>query len=329
MSHNNQRRLKQLQQSDAVWTDDTLAAPESGLIISRFGQHADVEDSQGNIFRCHLRRSIESLVTGDTVIWRKALQQNQRADGVIEVVNPRHSVLLRPDYYDGLKPVAANIDLMIIVSAVLPELSFNIIDRYLVASEITRIPPLLLINKIDLLTETQLTALDKQLQLYRDLGYPCLLLSSETGQGMAELQQHLHSGTSVFVGQSGVGKSSLVNQLIPGLAVTTQQISETSGLGQHTTTASRLYHLEGGGAVIDSPGIREFALWHLSPQNVTDSFIEFRPWLNRCKFRDCKHITDPGCAILHAIENGAVSQQRYDSYLKILASMQQDKPNYI
>ena len=329
IAKNEQRRLQRNAKKGAVdWDEQLLLAPEPGLVLSRFGQHADVEDAQGSVIRCSMRRTISSVVTGDKVLWRRSTQATGSIDGVIEAVEDRSSVLLRPDFYDGLKPVAANIDLMIIVSAILPALSLNIIDRYLVAAEITGIKPLLVINKADLLAAAAQAELQQQLELYRGLGYPCLLLSAKTGQGMAELQQHLHSGTSIFVGQSGVGKSSLMNSLMPSLAVTTQEVSALSGLGQHTTTVSRLYHLPEGGELIDSPGIREFALWHLSPEEVTQGFTEFRPWLGRCKFRDCKHITDPGCAIQHAVAENAISQERYDSYLKILTSMTQDKPNH-
>lgn len=329
IADNEQRRLKRSSKASASdWDDALLHPPEPGLVLSRFGQHADVEDTSGAVVRCNMRRTISSVVTGDAVSWRRSKQPTGSIDGVIEAVAERHSVLLRPDFYDGLKPVAANIDLMIIVSAILPALSLNIIDRYLVASEITGIKPLLVINKVDLLPETEQQALDQQLQLYRQMGYACLLVSAKTGQGMAELLQYLHSGTSIFVGQSGVGKSSLMNTLMPGLAAATQEVSEVSGLGQHTTTVSRLYHLPEGGKLIDSPGIREFALWHLSPEEVTNGFIEFRPWLGRCKFRDCKHLTDPGCAIQHAVAEGEISPLRYESYQKILHSMTQDKPHY-
>ncbi len=329
IADNEQRRLKRSSKASASdWDDALLHPPEQGLVLSRFGQHADVEDTSGAVVRCNMRRTISSVVTGDEVSWRRSKQPTGSIDGVIEAVAERHSVLLRPDFYDGLKPVAANIDLMIIVSAILPALSLNIIDRYLVASEITGIKPLLVINKIDLLPETEQQALDQQLQLYRQMGYACLLVSAKTGQGMTELLQYLHSGTSIFVGQSGVGKSSLMNTLMPGLAAATQEVSEVSGLGQHTTTVSRLYHLPEGGKLIDSPGIREFALWHLSPEEVTNGFIEFRPWLGRCKFRDCKHLTDPGCAIQHAVAEGEISPLRYESYQKILHSMAQDKPHY-
>lgn len=329
IAKNEQRKLQRAEKKgSADWDDNLLLAPEPGLVLSRFGQHADIEDQNGQIIRCNMRRTISSVVTGDKVSWRRATQATGSIDGVIEAVEPRHSVLLRPDFYDGLKPVAANIDLMIIVSAILPTLSLNIIDRYLVAAEITEIKPLLVINKADLLEPAELQQVEQHIAMYQALGYQCLLLSAHTGQGMAELQAYLHSGTSIFVGQSGVGKSSLMNALMPGLAAATQEVSTISGLGQHTTTVSRLYHLAEGGQLIDSPGIREFALWHLSDEEVTQGFKEFRPWLGLCKFRDCKHIKDPGCALQHAVATGDICQERYDSYLKILASMAQDKPSY-
>jgi ribosome biogenesis GTPase len=329
IAQNEQKRLQKQQQPESrQWDDDLLLAPERGRVLSRFGQHADIEDSAGNISRCNLRRTISSVVTGDYVLWRKARQQSGGAEGVVEAVEDRHSVLLRPDFYDGLKPVAANIDLMIIVSAILPSLSLNIIDRYLVAAEITQIKPLLVINKTDLLNSEQLAELEQQMQLYQRIGYPFILASTKTGAGLDQIRRQLGNGTSIFVGQSGVGKSSLMNSLMPELNITTRQVSDISGLGQHTTTVSRLYHLPDGGDLIDSPGIREFALWHLTPEQVTQGFTEFTPWLGRCKFRDCKHISDPGCAVQHAVQEGEISAARYDSYLKILTSMQQDKPNH-
>ncbi|OTQ56745.1 small ribosomal subunit biogenesis GTPase RsgA [Gilliamella apis] len=328
LSKNQKRRMAaKHQQRLETKLDDNLAnfsAPRDGVVVSRFGKSADVEDNAGNIYRCSIRRTLPSLVTGDKVLWRESLEPN--TNGIIEAVHPRHSELVRPDFYDGVKPVAANVDQIVIISAVLPELSFNIIDRYLVACEATNITPIIVLNKIDLLDEHKKQEIEQQLQIYTKIGYQVLYVSCLSLQGIEPLQKVLDDKISILVGQSGVGKSSIINLLLPhDQATLTGEVSEISGLGQHTTTSTRLYHLPNGGDIIDSPGIREFGLWHLEPEEVIAGFVEFDDYLGGCQFRDCNHLDTPGCLLQKAVSEGVIAPSRLDNYHRILQSMREVK----
>ena len=321
---NHQRRLTQTDKRKEL--DDSLhGEPQDGVVISRFGMHADVEAADGSQHRCNIRRTIRSLVTGDRVVWRAG--ENTSVKGIVEAVHERTSVLTRPDFYDGVKPIAANINQIVIVSAILPELSLNIIDRYLVACETVEVEPLIVLNKIDLLDDEGRKFVQGMMDIYRNINYRVLEVSSQTGEGMPEFEKALTDRISIFAGQSGVGKSSLLNALLPPdeKQILVNEVSDNSGLGQHTTTAARLYHFQHGGDVIDSPGVREFGLWHLAPEQITQGFVEFRPFLGYCKFRDCKHGSDPGCAIRDAVDRGEIAEERFDNYHRILESMEDVK----
>ncbi|WP_434358208.1 small ribosomal subunit biogenesis GTPase RsgA [Parasalinivibrio latis] len=323
---NQKKRLSQ--KPEVQWDESLLQAAREGTVITRFGQHADIEDIETReIHRCNLRRTVGSLVSGDRVVWRPGVEALQGIAGVVEAVHERQSVLTRPDYYDGVKPIAANVDQVVIVSAVLPELSLNIIDRYLVATEQVHIPPLIVLNKVDLLDDHARAQVEETFDTYRNIGYDVLMVSSHTGLGLDELKARLAGHVNIFVGQSGVGKSSMVNALMPDVDAEVGDVSENSGLGQHTTTAARLYHFADGGDLIDSPGVREFGLWHLEPEQVTESFVEFRDYIGGCKFRDCKHGDDPGCVIREAVDEGKISVARFESYHRIIESMAENKAN--
>ncbi|AWX15465.1 ribosome biogenesis GTPase RsgA [Mergibacter septicus] len=305
--------------------DGLFGEAQEGLVVSRHATHADVENHNGEIIRCNIRRTLDSIVVGDLVVWRAANQQLQGVGGVIEARHHRMSELSRPDYYDGLKPIAANIDRIIIVATALPQLSLNIIDRYLVICELIKIEPIIILNKIDLLSPKEREDAQQMLSIYSHIGYQTLSLSAKTGENIPELIQFLANHTAIFVGQSGVGKSSLVNTILPNVNALTGDISSLSGLGQHTTTASRLYHLPQGGKLIDSPGIREFGLWHLEPDQITRGYREFLPYLGTCKFRDCKHAKDPACSIREAVESGKISTIRYQNYHRLIAARSETK----
>lgn len=300
-----------------------LGAEQNGLIIAHFGQQLDVEalegEHRGQVFRCFVRANIDSLVTGDRVVWRPGKSET----GVIVARCDRNNLLERPDNFGALKPVAANIDHIILVIAPEPEPHDNLIDRYLVASESADIPAVILLNKSDLITDNNRTAIDALLNRYERLGYQVVRTSAADSQGRPapEVEELVRDQTSVFVGQSGVGKSSIIQTLLPDEYLRVGAVSESTGKGVHTTTTARLFHVPGGGNLIDSPGIREFGLWHMTPQEVEYGFREIRPLIGLCKFRNCRHMGDPGCALDAAAENGELSPERLKSFHRILQDM--------
>ena len=293
---------------------------QPGRVMAHFGRTLEVRDADGTPIRCHLRANLDGLVTGDRVIWRAG----QDGSGVVVAREERDSILKRPDPRGQLKPVAANIDQLLIVFAVEPVPHPNLIDRYLVAAEATGIAPVLVLNKTDLLPDDG-GELGQLLERYHQLGYPVVRTTTANPEGLDKLRQQLAGRTSVFVGQSGVGKSSLIDLLLPDETLRIGALSEDSRKGTHTTTTARLYAMRSdevsNGELIDSPGIREFGLIHLDEQEVTDGFIEFHPYLGLCRFRDCRHRNEPGCALLDAVEAGKIHPERFASYRRILDSL--------
>lgn len=304
--------------ADARRDSGELGTEEAGCVIAHYGIQLDVEALEGphagTVFRCHQRANLEALVTGDRVIWQAPLEEaDEGATGVVTALLPRQSLLVRPDPYGKLKPVAANIDRIVLVISPAPEPSALLIDRYLVACELTGIAPVILLNKTDLLTPETAPALTALLDSYAAIGYETRQVSA-TDRQLADLETLIAGRTVVFVGQSGVGKSSLVNELLPDAKQRTAAISGNSRLGQHTTTTARLFHLPTGGSLIDSPGIREFGLWHIEEAQLLDGYAEFRPLLGQCRFRNCAHREEPGCALKTAVAEGRLQAARWERF---------------
>jgi len=289
----------------------------NGTVIANYGQQAEIEADDGAIHHCFSRQNIENVVAGDKVIWQPTTAES----GIIVRVEPRTTELKRSDNRRN-KIIAANIDMMAIVVAPEPMYSKLLMDRYLVAAECLNITPFILFNKIDLFNEAKQQELLDQLANYQKIGYEILTSSAIGSIGIAELQKRIENYTSIFVGQSGVGKSSLIARLLPQQTIAVGRISHSTKLGRHTTTAARLYHLENlVGNIIDSPGVRGFGLWHVSPEELFDGFKEFRQYKSQCKFRNCQHKHDPGCALQQAVKNGEISAERLESFHKIIAEI--------
>ncbi|MBN9230161.1 MAG: ribosome small subunit-dependent GTPase A [Legionella sp. 40-6] len=305
-------RIEKIQQN-YLTNKNTDTALFEGLVLCRHSRHVEILDNAGHIMKCSIRPHLETLVAGDRIIWQQ-VGENQ---GVVVSLCPRLSVLAKPsEKKSTVKPVAANITQIIIVVAALPEISWPLLDSYLIMADFLQIPAMILLNKTDLMCADIKQRLSTT---YSSLGYPLFLSNTRSGEGIEELNEQVKDHINVFVGQSGVGKSSLIAALLPNIAnIATNELSTSSQLGKHTTSNSRYYFLPQGGAIIDSPGVREFHLWHLSANEIAQGYREFKPYLNQCKFRNCEHDErTPGCAIIEALNKKIISSIRYQSFLKL------------
>jgi ribosome biogenesis GTPase len=293
--------------------EDGLGPEQSGLVIANYGPTAIVEDGQRALHLCAVRQNLATLVCGDHIIW----QASGIGEGVVVAVRERRSLLTRPDYSGRLKPLASNLDQVVVVVAPRPVLSESLIDRYLIAIARIGVTPLLVLNKTDLLEAEQLAALEARLAGYRRIGYRLLRASTRTSHGLDALREQLRDRTSILVGQSGVGKSSLIRTLLPDREIRIEALSEATGHGTHTTTTSMLYHLPDGGDLIDSPGVRSFEPGDVTLEELEHGFVEFAPYLGHCRFSNCGHTVEPDCALRAAVDQGEVELRRLESYLQI------------
>lgn len=287
-----------------------------GRVFSVHGLQCHVQTDEGKQYRCAVRRLLRTMATdernvvttGDHVWFRLALND----EGLIERVEPRHGLLTRASR--GREHViVANVDqLVVVMSLVEPDIKPHLIDRYLASAEQGGITPIICLNKADLVEPTPYQPL---VGMYSQLGIPTLLTSAVTGLGIDRLRARLRGRQTAFAGQSGVGKSSLLNAIEPGLDLHVREVSEATQKGRHTTTTAELIRLELGGWVVDTPGIRQFQLWDIIPEEVEGFFPEFRPFVPLCAFPDCTHTHEERCAIKRAVARRQISEQRYISYL--------------
>lgn len=287
--------------------ENNFSTERTGLVITRYGQRLLVESDTGALFQCTGRQNIELSVAGDQVIF----QPTSKDEGVVTALINRDNQLKRAN-----KLIAANIDQLWLVVATEPHYQFELIDRYLVVAENAGLPINIIVNKIELSKNYKQLEIDYA--VYKSIGYEVVYLSVKEKTNLDKLRSILDDKTHIFLGQSGVGKSSLINELIPELNLRVNEISIKSKLGKHTTTNTTLYHIPSGGDLVDSPGIREFQLDNLKDSEILNGFKEFKPFIGSCKFRNCVHLNEPECAIKNAIQSGEISQKRYQSYLSLI-----------
>ncbi len=289
-----------------------------GRVLSVQGLISTVEAAEGQIYQCATRRLLKTLSTdqrhvvaaGDRVMFRPA----PGAEGIIERVEPRHAVLSRATR-GRQHVIVANVDQLLIVgSAAEPYLKPNLIDRFLVSAEKNRIRPLIVINKVDLVDRASLQPL---VGVYSQMGYRVLLVSAKLNFGVDRLRRELAGCATAVSGQSGVGKSSLLNAVDPGWNLRVSAVSEETQKGRHTTTTARLLPLAGGGYVIDTPGIRQFQLWDVIPEEVAGYYRDLRPYVSRCRFPNCTHTHEADCAVKGAVADGWLDARRYESYCSL------------
>lgn len=281
---------------------------QTGLVITRYGQQLLVESQSGDLYQCTGRRNIELSVAGDRVLF----QTINATQGVVTALLERDNQLKRAH-----KLIAANINQLWLIVATEPHYQFEMIDRYLIVAQNAHLPINIVVNKIEIAAD--INTIKNDFLMYEKAGYNTHYLSVKTQTNLAQFKTQLQHKTHIFLGQSGVGKSSLINALIPNLNLQINEISTKSKLGKHTTTRTNLYHIPSGGDLIDSPGVREFQLDNLTHQEILSGFREFKPFIGQCRFRNCAHINEPDCAIKMAVESGDIHAKRHQSYLDLIA----------
>ncbi len=286
-----------------------------GMVLSAVGGRYRVYD-KGETFAATIRgrikqASAEKVLVGDTVV----IHRNADGTATIEDIGPRRSLLRRrsPGRTRGVRAVAANLDQVMVVGAARrPDWDPQLIDRFIAVAEASGIPPVVILNKIDLAPEVE-----REIQVYRDAGYVTLATSAVEGRGVETLRSLLAGRVSLLSGPSGAGKSSLLNLLAPGLHLRTGEVSTRAGSGRHTTVAAEMHPL-GNGFVVDTPGLRDIGLWGLSPADVAAAFPDVQRFGGKCCFDDCRHLTEPGCAVAEAVERKQLSATRLNSYRQLL-----------
>ncbi len=313
------RRQRVTERAEAA-LDHAGHVEQTGRVVTRHGQNLVVADAKHGLWHCLFRANVDDIVCGDRVVW----QTTGDGEGVVTAMLPRQSALSRPDHAGRQRALAANLTQLVIVVAPRPEPSGYLIDQYLIVTELMGIDALITLNKSDLLDPDGLKSFTRQLSPYLDIGYSLITVSAKQAHGLDPLQERLRGHTSILVGQSGVGKSSLTNALIPDQDVQVGRLSRATGLGRHTTSTATLYRLPSGGELIDSPGVRSFRLGKINRQQLEQGFRELRPFTGACGFRNCAHEAEPDCAVLQAVADGIIHPARLETFHRLSRNLPSD-----
>jgi len=296
-----------------------------GLITKSTGSWYQVQTPEGERYNCRIKgifrtkgiRTTNPIAVGDVVDFETEPDQET---GVISHLHPRKNYIIRKSVNLSKQGhiLAANLDqALLIVTLASPRTSLGFIDRFLVTAEAYDIPAMLVFNKLDLFSGEGLEILAEYKAIYERIGYPCFEVSATEGTNINQVQDLLKDKVTLLSGHSGVGKSSLINALLPDLSLRTSHLSEWSDKGTHTTTFAEMFELPQGGFIIDTPGIRELGIIDIEQHELGRFFPEMRARMQNCRFNNCRHINEPGCAVLEALENGEIELSRYESYLSI------------
>lgn len=296
-----------------------------GLVIKSTGSWYQVHAENGLDYDCRIKgkfrikgiQTTNPIAVGDRVAFE--LEPNSE-NGIINHLHDRKNYIIRKsiNLSKQAQIIAANLDqAFLVVTLASPRTSLGFIDRFLATAEAYDIPAVLIFNKLDLFNKDGLEILEMYKHIYENIGYPCYSVSALEGTNIPLIERLLKDKTTLFSGHSGVGKSSLINALLPGHSIKTGEISESSDKGQHTTTFAEMHTLPFGGYLIDTPGIRELGIYDIKPEELSHYFREMRAMMNQCRFNNCRHVNEPGCAVIAAVKNGTIEISRYESYLSI------------
>ena len=299
-----------------------------GVVVKSTGSWYQVKTQDGNYVQCRIKgkfrlegiKHTNPIAVGDQVDY-EIETNNEQHTGVITHIHDRKNYIIRKSSNLSKQThiIASNIDqALLVASLVQPQTSLGFIDRFIMTAEAYHIPTILIFNKADLYEGPLADILDETMSMYRKIGYQCLETSVVNGKNTEQLKLMLKDKTTLVAGHSGVGKSSLLNSISPGLNLKTGDISNFSQKGTHTTTFAEMFELSFGGNIIDTPGIKEFGIVDFNESEISHYFKEMRPYITKCRFNNCKHLNEPGCAVKEAVGNGEIAQERFESYINIL-----------